>query len=241
MTVLRKETLRKRLRTTNPKKRLVVTPLLDPAEQIGPASIDLRLGTDFLIPRRNLHAGIDPGDDRVAGEVGMSQERVVVPFGENLWLHAQQLVLGATLEFVKLPPDCAAYVLSRSSWGRVGLLVATAITVQPGFGGNLTLELVNEGNTPIKLWPGLRIAQLVVHSLDRTTAFPYAEKFVRAIGPATSKLGWEKNEVQRLSSLGTTLGAETTVGAGIPGEQLATPAMEQLANDIDHLKGRLCQ
>ena len=41
-------------------------------------------------------------------------------------------VLGATLEYLRFPRHLGGYVLGRSSWGRVGLLVATAIMVQPG-------------------------------------------------------------------------------------------------------------
>lgn len=202
MSVLPREALNERLDEADLERRLVVTPMLDRRQQVGPGSIDLRLGTDFLLPRRSAQAGIDPGDAEAQMEVDDAQERLALPLGKSLWLHPQQFVLGSTLEFIRLPADCAAYVLGRSSWGRIGLLVATAVTVQPGYAGSLTLELVNEGDAPIKLWPGLRVAQLVVHQMVCQTAEPYTARFVRAIGPEPAKLGWDQPEVQRLQDVG---------------------------------------
>lgn len=182
--------------------RLVITPMLDPDRQIGPASIDLRLGSDFLIARRAEGSGIDPADNDERA-ISQRQERVTVPFGEPFWLHPQQFALGATLEFLRMPPHLGAYVVGRSSWGRIGLIVATAIMVQPGYRGTLTLELVNEGETPIALYPGLRVAQLTVHALSASTAFPYevAAKYVSAIGPEAPKLAWDADEVAKMKGL----------------------------------------
>lgn len=217
MTVLRHEDILARLRHEDRLRRLTLSPMLDLNKQVGPgASVDLRLGTDFLFPRRNLRASIDPGRDDVEQEVGDAQEHLVLPLGDSLWLHPQQLVLGHTLEFVGLPHDCAAYVLGRSSWGRIGLLVATAVTVQPGYRGSLTLELVNEGDTPIRLYPGLRVAQLVLHSMSDVTEFPYDSKFRGAIGPEQAKMGWDAEEVAQVRKLGQRLG---TADAAVPGSE----------------------
>ena len=164
MTLLQHEALREALTARELADRLVVTPLLDPA-QIGEASIDLRLGTDFLVLRRTVRAGFDIAAGGTRAEIDSLYERVVVPLAGELWIHPRQFILGATLEFVRLPASLGGYVLGRSSWGRLGLLVATAVMVQPGFAGCLTLELVNEGESPIRLAPGLRVAQLAVHAL----------------------------------------------------------------------------
>lgn len=171
-------------------KKLVVTPLLDP-KQVAEASIDLRLGDEFLLLRRTLRSGVElegeeerdredkdaaqPEDelarraDQLQAEIDDLYERITVPFGDGLWLHPQQFALGASFEFIRLPPTLGANVLSRSTWGRLGLLVATAIMVQPKFSGALTLELVNESDSPIKLYPGVKIGQLAVFSLPSTS------------------------------------------------------------------------
>jgi dCTP deaminase len=197
--ILTKEQLLARLAlgAESPEERLAIVPMLDVGKQVGDGSIDLRLGTDFLVPRSFGDSGIDPTKDRVDEQISAAQERVVLPLGESLWLHPGQMVLGSTLEFVHLPRDCAAYVVGRSSWGRIGLLVATAVFVQPGWAGSLTLELVNEAGTPIRIQPGLRVAQLVVHQFD-SVAVPYQARFARAIGPQPAKLGWDRDEVDRI-------------------------------------------
>lgn len=200
MTLLKKEDLLEAMAPTTPiKDRLIVTPMLDPAVQIGPASIDLRLSSDFLLARRADGSGIEPANNDEQA-IERSQERLTVPLGEQFWLHPQQFVLGATLEFIRMPPHLGAYVVGRSSWGRIGLIVATAIMVQPGYHGALTLELVNEGETPIALYPGLRVAQLAVHQLSSRTSFPYEAqaKYVSAIGPESPKLAWDANEVKQM-------------------------------------------
>jgi dCTP deaminase len=180
--------------------------MLDP-KQIGPASIDLRLGTEFLLMRRTREATIDPGETTYTSKTMHDELRV--PLGQSLWLHPQQFVLGTTLEFIRLPSDMGAYVLGRSSWGRIGLLVATAVMVQPGYGGTLTLELVNEGDTPICLYPGLRVAQLAVHRLGKRTRKGYARsgaKYLAPTGPQASKAAWDKAEIRRLKRIGKRFG-----------------------------------
>ena len=183
--------------------RLIVMPLLD-ENQIGEASLDLRLGSEFLLLRRTDDSGLDPAE-QAQSLVERMQTRVRVDMGDRLWLHPGQFVLGATLEFLRLPPDLAAYVVGRSSWGRVGLIPATAIFVQPGFAGCLTLELVNQGESPIALYPGLRIAQLVVHELPSATEHPYGrstdQKYVGPTGPQVSHLSKEAHEIEGLRAL----------------------------------------
>jgi dCTP deaminase len=207
MTLLRKEALFAALNAEALEERLIVTPLLDEA-QVGPASIDLRLGTEFLLFQRALAGTVDPVAAEFEEQVEQIHESRSVPFGQGLYLHPQQFVLGATLEFIRLPPTMGGYVLGRSSWGRVGLLIATAVMVQPGFAGALTLELVNEGDSPIRLFPGLRVAQLALHSLDDATEFGYLAdeaKYKSPTGPQAVKLLSEKDEIQRIKRLGEAL------------------------------------
>lgn len=179
--------------------RLMVMPLID-REQIGPASIDVRLGTEFRILRRTDEPGLDPGA-RNQSDVERSQDHVDVGIGNSLWLHPGQFVLGSTLEYLRFPAHLSGYVVGRSSWGRVGLIVATAIMVQPGFGGRLTLELVNEGEGPIALYPGCRIAQLTVHSLSGPTERGYGGKYLGPMGPEVSRLTKERDEIHHLSGV----------------------------------------
>src|SRR5436309_13869423 len=89
-----------------------------------------------------------------------------VPFGSKYVLHPGGFVLGATLEWIRLPKNLGAYVIGKSSWGRRGLIIATATGVHPGFTGCLTLELTNVGEIPIKIQPGMTICQLFIHRVE---------------------------------------------------------------------------
>ena len=51
-------------------------------------------------------------------------------------------------------------------WGRLGVVVATAIGIQPGFRGIITLELGNLGDVPLILRPGRTIAQIFFHTVE---------------------------------------------------------------------------
>ena len=79
------------------------------------------------------------------------------------------------------------YVIGKSTWGRMGLIIATATKVDPGFRGCITLEIVNEGEVPLILYPGLSIAQLVVHETGRSST--YSGRYRYPIGPEFPKFG----------------------------------------------------
>lgn len=113
-------------------------------EQIQPASLDVRLGREVY--------RID--DDR---RVKSPQHR----------LQPGDRYLGHTKETIDLPNDIAAQLAGRSSIGRQGVIVhKTAGWIDPGFTGEITLELMNLGNEPVDLREGERVAQLVFFVLD---------------------------------------------------------------------------
>jgi dCTP deaminase len=79
-------------------------------------------------------------------------------------------MLGHSLEYVELPDDVSAEVQGRSSFARLGLEIhVTAGFIDPGFSGVITFELYNSGPNPIKLFPGLRIAQLRFFKVEEAT------------------------------------------------------------------------
>jgi dCTP deaminase len=182
---------------------LVVTPLLQ-AEQIGAASIDVRLGHEFIILRRSSIPNIDPTTGSKSDWEAVLrkwQERVRISLFRPFVLAPGQLVLGATLEYVSIPSSIAAAVEGRSSWGRLGLIIATAATVGPGFKGCVTLELVNEGGVPLVVYPGIRIAQLVFQRMGSPSK--YVGKYDCPTGPQFSRVhadrevfAWGRKEVR---------------------------------------------
>ena len=142
--------------------------LLEDAETIGEqASIDVRLGFNFCLVTPSLFGSIDEFQGKLPDGKYLRDlyRRVYVPFGSSIIIHPHQFLLAQTLEYLRLPTDLMAYVVGRSTWGRLGLIVATAIGIHPSFAGNLTFELRNLGETPLTLYPGQTIAQLFIHTV----------------------------------------------------------------------------
>ena len=131
----------------------------DTSGEPGEATHDVRLGRHFIVFRRNQIATLNALD--AESQSRQIQEAVEIGWGDTFVLHPSEMVLAVTLESMIMSGDCTAQVLSRSSLGRMGLLSATAVQVQAGFRGCLTLELVNLASVPLRLSPGQRIAQIV--------------------------------------------------------------------------------
>lgn len=150
---------------------LRVEPLQDPVLQIQPASVDLRLGQEFVVYRLPHMACIDPRDEQAMSKIS---QRVSIEEGDAFVLHPGEFALGATVEKVSIPADLVARVEGRSSIGRLAIVVhATAGFIDPGFQGNITLELSNLGRCAVKLYPGMRISQVVFHTMLSPAERPY--------------------------------------------------------------------
>jgi dCTP deaminase len=150
-------------RTADDPEGLVITPLLDRKHAIDADSVDLRLGTCFLLPRSLPEPYFGPDEDTAAS----LHVKVHVPLGRYLVVPAHQTVLGSTLEFIKLPCDASGEVLTKSSIARTFIVVETAPWIHPEYRGCLTLEIANVSNTPVLLYPGRAIGQLVLLHVGR--------------------------------------------------------------------------
>lgn len=154
--------------------RLTVSPILS-QRQLGPCSIDLRMGTVVLLARAGAQSHVNPeaylrearapSDHDTIRDKKQKHERFDIPFQNSFLLHPGKLALVPTLEWVRLPVDLQGVVTARSSWAREGLSIATATIINPGYTGIVTLELANLGEVPIRLHPGLRLAQIAFYEL----------------------------------------------------------------------------
>jgi dCTP deaminase len=117
-------------------------------------------------------------------------EETVVEEGGEFVLHPGDFVLGTTAERVEIPADLIAHVQGRSSLGRLAVVVhATAGVVDPGYEGQITLELSNLGTAPVALSPGMRVSQLIFTELTRPAERPYgADRGSKYQGPQASRI-----------------------------------------------------
>lgn len=186
--------------------RLIVRPMPDlvKLEKSGAASMDLRLGTWFVSLRHTRCSSLKVDDTpNAASNNALISKSHYVPFGTDFILQPRSFVLGVTLEWIRLPSNLAGYVIGRSSWGRRGLIIATAAGVHPGFTGCLTLELSNVGEIPIAIKPGISICQLFLHSTTVQTDFVDKSMFVGLRRPTLGKI--DSDEVAKKLAKGQTL------------------------------------
>jgi len=170
---------------------LVIEPLADVDQQVQPASVDLRLGERFLEFQRTNIPCIHPTE---ADEVGEYVTETTVTAGDEFILHPGDFVLGTTTERVEIPDDLVAHVEGRSSLGRLAIVVhATAGLCDPGYHGQITLELSNLGTAPVALSPGMRVSQLTFTELTSPADRPYGaergSKYQDQDGPQASRIG----------------------------------------------------
>lgn len=113
--------------------------------QIQPASLDVRLGPDLV-----LHP---------SGRASLLES-----YGR--YLNPGQCILASLVERLNMRSNMvAARIEGKSSWARRFLTVHSAGFIDPGFKGDVTLELKNDGEEPVFLSPGLVIAQISFHQI----------------------------------------------------------------------------
>jgi len=176
---------------------LVITPLLLKADPYDYDSIDLRLGSHFLIPQSPPAPFLDPTEENSSRQ---SHLKVHKPLGSYLVIPAHQTVLGATLEFIKLPHDVSGQILTKSSVARTFLLIETAPWVHPLYRGCLTLEIANVSNTPQVLYPGFHIGQLILITNDKPAdeTQPLSGAYVGPIEPESPPLKHPKDVLREI-------------------------------------------
>ena len=149
------------------KGRIVIEPV--DAEDIQPSSVDLHLGAELQVFRNSRYPYIDP---RV-NQPGLT-EQLIASVEEPFVLHPGEFALGVTAEHIELPDDIVARLEGKSSLGRLGLMIhSTAGYVDPGWRGQITLELSNVANLPILLTPGMPIGQISFMTMTTPVDRPY--------------------------------------------------------------------
>ena len=170
--ILSDQTIRRMLAENS----LTITPLED--GQIQPASVDIRLGDTFSIVE-DSSSGIISMDKEIHYKTIQTDSYLLLP---------GQFVLASTMEYFRLPDDLTAFVEGRSSLGRMGLFIQNAGWVDPGFEGEITLELFNANRCAIQLKAGRRVGQLVFAKMDACALKPYRGKYQGQRGATGSRI-----------------------------------------------------
>lgn len=103
-------------------------------------------------PKTQLH-GMSYGQSYAGYDIQIKDQLILFP---------REFALGITIQEFDMPKDVLGVVHDKSSWARQGLSVFNTI-IEPGWKGFLTLELVNHGNSLLRIHPGHPIAQVIFH------------------------------------------------------------------------------
>jgi len=161
------------IKTALVNEEIVIKPLDHPEVQIQPASVDLRLSNEFVVSK-DCYKKNPTGYDTRHTDPSEFTEKV---WKDRFVINPGEFVLATTLEWVKIPRNLVGRVEGRSSLGRLGLIVhATAGFIDPGFEGQITLELSNLGNNSIVIYAGDRICQICFEQLSSIAEKPYGHK-----------------------------------------------------------------
>ncbi len=149
---------------------LIIEPYLPSLVQ--PNSYDVRLADRFT-----WH---EPGNEIIDPYDSVSvQAKVQETIQDSIVIQPQQFILAATYEKFSLPADIVGQLTGKSSLARLGLMVhVTAGFIDAGFSdppAQITLEIVNVGNRPVRLTALMPIGQMV---FTRTShcELPYNKK-----------------------------------------------------------------
>ena len=149
-------------------------------EQVCPASYDVRLGTKFKVEGR-ICGPVEDRKNWIDREINSNEEFELYP---------GQFILAHTQEYVRLPHNIEAQFQLKSSRAREGIQHLFAGFIDPGFHGQVTLELKNVTQRhSIFLTPGMLIGQLRFASLDEIPMRPYSMtgRYMHDLGAVESK------------------------------------------------------
>ncbi|MFX1369775.1 MAG: dCTP deaminase, partial [Promethearchaeota archaeon] len=128
-------------------------------DSLGPCSVDLRLDSIFRV--YNPGTPVDIREQKNLDK----DTRLVNTEGNPFLILPGQFVLAQTIEKISLSSEYAALLEGKSSVARLGIIVHAAGLVNPGTGskkpGKLTLEIYCENLSPVLLYPGMQIVQIM--------------------------------------------------------------------------------
>lgn len=172
---------------------IIIKPQPNFDSQLSSCSLDLHLGSQFLIYQYSILPFIDikkeiPSELMKQVDLKNQDEYFIIQPGE--------FVLGATDEWVELSDKIAARLEGRSSIGRLGIVIhATASLIPPGWRGKIVLELGNIARIPVALYPKMRICALTFEQVSSTVNIPYFKKknakYANQKGPAVSRINFD--------------------------------------------------
>jgi dCTP deaminase len=171
--------------------KIAITPSVN-MDTIQGVTVDLRLGSQFRVFSGNKIAYIDLGAPAAALQESLDclmGSIVEVADHERFIIHPGELVLGVTLESIKINNEYVGWLDGRSSLARLGLMIhVTSHRIDPGWDGQVVLEFYNSGKVPLGLAPNMKICAINFEKLSSPAEFSYLDR-------ASSKYKYQQGAV----------------------------------------------
>ncbi|RUO25769.1 dCTP deaminase [Aliidiomarina minuta] len=156
---------------------------IEPAPEtrnISGVTVDIHLGHEFRVLQDHAAPYIDisgPRDEINKAIDRITGDEIVLSEQEQFFIHPGEFAIAVTQESLTLPADMVGWLDGRSSLARLGLMVhVTAHRIDPGWSGQIVLELYNSGKLPLALRPLMKIGALSFETLSEPCARPYSAR-----------------------------------------------------------------
>jgi dCTP deaminase len=113
---------------------------------------DVRLANKFKIFTNVFNALIDP--------LAMPENTYIDHEGDFVIIPPHSYVLGHTIEYFTMPEDVVAICVGKSTYARSGCAI-NVTPIEPGFCGNVVIEIANQTPLPMKVYSNQGIAQFL--------------------------------------------------------------------------------
>jgi dCTP deaminase len=127
---------------------------------------DMRVADEWTIFTGNIHEARDPKNPQSFNAESFKNDVQSIPPG---WF-----MLCRSVETFAIPEDVVGIVVGKSTYARCGLIV-NCTPMEPGWSGQLTIELHNASQHAIKVYANEGIAQVMFFRGERP-AITYADK-----------------------------------------------------------------
>ncbi len=143
-------------------------------ENLQPASYDLHLDKNILEFK-------DCKIIDLKKPVGNLMKKKILKKEEGYILKPKQFILANVKEITGVDEKHVGRLEGKSSLARLGLIIhTTAGFLDPGNKLRLTLEIVNLNNIPIKIYEGMKIAQIAFEELNKPCENKYGAKILNS-------------------------------------------------------------
>lgn len=136
---------------------------------------DVSLTDDIKIFTNINATEIDPKRFDSQNCLAQAEVRTDVDGGRYVLIPPHSYMLGSTVEYFRVPRDVMIICVGKSTYARSGAIVNTT-PIEPGFEGNVVIEISNSTPSPMRVYLNEGIAQFLFYRGDRPCKTSYGDR-----------------------------------------------------------------